>query len=103
MYQVRIAPELIELFSGVRYTLVGWQQRLALPEGLATWLHGYYASHKEPYPIKLETIREGAGLTVKRKDHLKEQTEIVLEALKRVGFLKSWKIEGDLVYVERGR
>jgi hypothetical protein len=103
MYQVRIAPELIELFSGVRYTLVGWQQRLALPDGLATWLHGYYASHKEPYPIKLETIREGAGLTVKRKDHLKEQTEIALEALKRVGFLKSWKIEGDLVYVERAR
>lgn len=103
MYQVRIAPELIELFSGVRYTLIGWQQRLALPNGLATWIHGYYASHKEPYPIKLETIREGAGLTVKRKDHLKEQTEIALEALKRVGFLKSWKIEGDLVYVERVR
>jgi hypothetical protein len=91
MYQVRIAPELIELFSGVRYTLVGWQQRLALPDGLATWLHGYYASHKEPYPIKLETIHEGAGLTIKRKDHLREQTEIALEALKRVGFLKSWR------------
>jgi hypothetical protein len=103
MYQVRIAPELIELFSGVRYTLIEWQQRLALPNGLATWLHGYYASHKEPYPIKLETIREGAGLTINRKDHLKEQTEIALEALKRVGFLKSWKIEGDLVYVERAR
>jgi TrfA protein len=103
MYQVRIAPELIELFSGVRYTLVEWQQRLALPDGLATWLHGYYASHKEPYPIKRETIREGAGLTIKRKDHLKEQTEIALEALKRVGFLKSWKIKDDLVYVERAR
>jgi hypothetical protein len=103
MYQVRIAPELIELFSGVRYTRVEWQQRLALPDGLATWLHGYYASHKEPYPIKRETIREGAGLTIKRKDHLKEQTEIALEALKRVGFLKSWKIEDDLVYVERAR
>jgi TrfA protein len=103
MYQVRIAPELIELFSGVRYTLIEWQQRLALPNGLATWLHGYYASHKEPYPIKLETIRKGAGLTINRKDHLKEQTEIALEALKRVGFLKSWKIEGDLVYVERAR
>ena len=85
----------------MRYTLLEWQQRLALPDGLATWLHGYYASHKKPYPIKLGTIHEGAGLTIKRKDHLREQTEIALEALKRVGFLKSWRIESDLIYVER--
>ena len=100
-YRVTIAPKLAELFSDVRYTLLEWQQRLALPDGLATWLHGYYASHKKPYPIKLGTIHEGAGLTIERKDNLKQKVERALDALVEVGFLESWEIKSDLVSVKR--
>lgn len=101
LYQVRIAPELIEFFGGVYYTQIEWEQRLALSNGLATWLHGYFASHKEPFPIKLETIRDAGGLTTERMDHLREQVEIALESLKEVGFIVSWKIEKNLVHVTR--
>lgn len=73
----------------------------ALSSGLATWLHGYFASHKEPFAVKLETIQEGAGLTIERADHLREKVAAALEALQEVGFLASWRIEKDLAHVVR--
>ena len=104
-YTARLAPALVKLFDGKGYfTRVEWAQRLDLPVGIATWLHGYFASHKPPYPIKLETIRDGAGLTTVRLAHLRELVEDALDELKRVKFLASWQIDGpskDLVIVER--
>jgi len=75
-----------------------------LPDGLARWLHGYFASHSEPYPVKLETIREAAGLTTERIAHMRTLVENALNELTRVQFLKAWRIQGpnsDLVIVER--
>lgn len=100
-YQVQLAPKLVELFQGVHFTQFEWEQRLKLPVGIATWLHGYYASHREPFPIKIVTIVEGSGISTKRERKAKELIERALEELKQVGFLKSWKIVGDLVHVER--
>src|ERR1035437_4706401 len=67
------------------------------------WLHGYLASHKNPYPIKLETIRRGAGLSDDTKSDLKKTIPRALESLKKVGFLVSYEIVDDLVTVERAK
>ena len=48
-YKVKLAKQLAELFKGHHYTYVTWAQRNQLPEGLATWLHGYFSSHREPF------------------------------------------------------
>lgn len=100
-YQVELAPELVGLFGDLQYTQIEWQQRLELPRGLATWLHGYYASHRRPYPIKLCTLKKGAGLTTVQNKHLKENFKKALNELIRVKFLKSWEIVGELIHVER--
>ncbi|SEJ01052.1 plasmid replication initiator TrfA [Nitrosomonas eutropha] len=100
-YRVQLAPDLIKLFDDVHYTQIIWQQRLSLPTGIATWLHGYYASHREPFPIKLETIKKGSGITTKRPAKVRELIEKALNALINVGFLQSWEIIGDLVHVKR--
>jgi plasmid replication initiation protein len=101
LYQVQIAPQLVELFGNNYYTRIEWAQRLALPDGIATWLHGYFASHKNNYAIFLDTIKQGAGITIKRTDHLKKHIEQALNALIRVGFLKSWEIVDEKVRVVR--
>src|SRR5690606_19306401 len=44
-YRVTLPYEMFLLFQGQTFTLIEWEQRLSLPEGLATWLHAYYASH----------------------------------------------------------
>lgn len=119
-WTVRMHDELVFLFSEAQYTRLEWQQRLALPEGLATWLHAYYASHREPFPVKVETIAMGAGLLkdasdddqleaevheAKRKFRLREVKKLIknsLGALKEVGFLADFEVtRGGLVTVRR--
>lgn len=100
-YRVQVAPQLVELFGDVQYTQVEWAQRLALPVGIATWLHGYYASHRDPYPVKLNTLKKGAGITTERPAKVRELIEKALAELVNVGFLESWEIVGELVHVKR--
>lgn len=64
-------------------------------------MHGYYASHREPFPIKLESIKQGAGITTERPAKVRELIENALAELVKVRFLESWEIVGDLVYVKR--
>ncbi len=100
-WRVFIAPELVELFGDVHFTHLQWTQRLALPIGLATWLHGYYASHRTPLPIKLSTLQRGCGCTTETSRKFKQLVSHALSELERVGFLKHSEIRGDLVCVER--
>ena len=100
-YQVKLAPELAALFHGQHYTHLQWAQRRQLPEGLATWLHGYLASHKQPYPLPLEEIQRAADLTISRHDNLRRVVIQALKALVAAGFLGSWQINGNLVSVVR--
>jgi hypothetical protein len=89
------------MFVDVHFSRMEWEQRLNLPVGLATWLHGYLASHKEPFPIKIETIKKGAGITTEDKSHLLKTVETTLKALQSVGFISNWHITDELVSVER--
>lgn len=100
-YRVIMHPKLVALFGNVHYTRLEWEQRLRLPVGVATWLHGYYASHKKPHPIRFETLAEGAGITTSDSYRLREIIGKALDELKAVGFLKDWQIVGELVHVER--
>ena len=100
-YQVQVAPKLVELFGDVHYTQVEWEQRLALPAGIATWMHGYYASHKKPYSIKIDTLKDGAKLTTINNSHAKRLIKNALKQLVIVGFLESFDIIDELIHVKR--
>jgi hypothetical protein len=91
----------VELFGSVHYTRTDWEQRLALPDGLATWLHTYFASHRKPHPIAIETIMQGAGMTVSVRSEAAKQIRTALAKLTEVGFLASWEIVGGFVHVTR--
>lgn len=92
------------------YSRLDWQTRLTLPEGVATWLHGFFSSHKEPYDHKVETLAQGAGLKIdpeedkdlteplrkaKRKERLREARKTIIRALaslKASGFLEDFHV-----------
>jgi len=101
LWRVRIAPELVELFGNDHFTRIEWEQRLQLPDGLATWLHGYLASHRVPHPIKVETIALGAGMNTVAKTELRRLIKKALMNLVDCGFLLSFDVAGDLVTVKR--
>ena len=100
-YHVKLAVQLTELFCGSHYTYLLWAQRRQLSEGLATWLHGYLATHRQPFPLAIADIQRVADLTVARSDNLRKSIVCALDALKKVGFLVSWEIDGKHVRVIR--
>lgn len=100
-WRVYLAPELVLLFEKDHITHLQWQQRLALPTGLATWMHGYFASHREPFPLRLSELKRGAGCTTKSWRRFKQMVSVALDALVDVGFLRDAEIRGEYVHVER--
>jgi len=111
--------QLLFLFDKL-YSRLDWETRLALPEGVSTWLHGFLSSHREPFAHKIETLATGAGLALdvpedapldesaraaKRKERLREAKKTIkraLETLQDMGFLESFEItRAGLVHVVR--
>jgi hypothetical protein len=69
---------------------------------LAKWLHSYYVTHRNPYPIKVASIRELCGSSTKALYKFRQALGQALNELKKVQFLKEWKIDKkDLVHVKR--
>lgn len=101
-YWVEI-PALFFRLYGNQYTAISWEQRQQLPAGLARWLMGYCLSHREPLPIKIETVARGAGLRVpETKDErrkLRENIRAAARALKEAGvLLEAGVYDGKFLY-----
>ena len=100
-YCLEINPKLKNLYDA-GWTAIDWQQRKALSrKPLALWLHGYYASHVDPYPVSIEKLRQWSGSQTKRLRRFKEALIQALEDLKGIGAIMNFEIKDNLVYVER--
>lgn len=112
--------DLMFLFTENMYSKIDWEMRLRLPVGIATWLHTFYATHRDPFELSIEYLAALSGLKLsdpkdaklpeieklrarkKRIYEAKRQIEKALQSLVSVGFLKSYQItEGFIVAVER--
>lgn len=59
---IELDEKLRPLFAADQFTQVEWAVRHALDgHQLAQWLHGFYASHAKPFPIKIETLHRLCG------------------------------------------
>lgn len=103
---IELDHRLRSLFAADQFTQIEWAVRHDL-DGyqLAQWLHGFYASHAKPFPLKVETLHKLCGSAMERMDHFREKLRKALGALTKasaargVGF--SYEIRGDLVHVEK--
>ena len=100
-WRVWLEPEIIKLFEGMKYSKIMWEQRKKL-NPLAKWLHAYYSSHAEPYPIRINTIQQACGSKMQTEKHFKLALRRALESLVLIGFLQTYFIDAkNLVYVQR--
>ena len=101
-YVLAINPKLISLFNA-NWTAIDWEQRKALGnKPLAKWMHGWLASHADPYPVKVESLMKWSGSRAKQTKHFKERLKEALTDLQSVGAINSWHIdEADLVHINR--
>lgn len=93
-YFLKINPKLAELFDA-GWTQLQWQQRLKLKTNLSKWLHGFYASHRSPYPIKIATLKHLCGSDCKRLVDYRRSIRMAMDELVNVGAIKSWEINDD--------
>jgi hypothetical protein len=81
----------------VRHELNGHQ--------LAQWLHGFYATHAKPFPMKVETLLNLSGGEnadpYSGKQKLRKALDAVTDASAAHGEGFSYEIRGDLVHVEK--
>ena len=101
-YKLTLNRHLIKLFGDSDWTAIDWEQRKQLRnKPLCLKLHEYYSSHDKPFPVSLEFLSDLTGCRNSQKASFKRQIKIALEGLVKIGFLKSYSIERDIVKIER--
>ncbi|MBM9514056.1 plasmid replication initiator TrfA [Desulfogranum marinum] len=100
-YCLKCNSRLVKVFEA-GWTQLQWQQRLSLRTSLAKWLHGFYSSHREPYSLKVVTIKRLCGSRCRRLSDYRGKLRVALDELVIVGALLSWIIDDtDKVHVEK--
>jgi TrfA protein len=105
-YVLILNPKLRALFADDQFTQVDWTVRQALDgKPLAQWLHGYYASHAKPYPVKVETLLKLSGSendeSRSSRQTFRKALDALVEASAANGQPFSYEIRCDLVRVEK--
>ena len=98
--QVEIDEKMVVLFAGDHYSKFVWEKYRDLSP-TARRMFDYFVSHREPYPMKLETFRLMCGSDSNRLKKWTEQTNKACQELSRSGLVKSSWVVGDLIYCER--
>ena len=100
-YRLELDPKIKALYDA-GWTATDWKQRQWLKrKPLALWLHGFYASHAEPFPMKVETLRTLSGSQTKALYHFTASLKRALDDLKAIGSITDYDITDGLVTVMR--
>lgn len=103
---IELDPRLRPLFAADQFTQIEWAVRHALNgKPLAQWLHGFYASHAKPFPMRMETLLKLSGSENSNprsaQQTLRNALDAVSEASEAHGEGFSPEIRGDLVHIEK--
>ena len=99
-YRLEINPKIKALYDA-GFTQIDWQQRQQLArKPLALWLHGFYASHADPYPMKVEKLRQLSGSRTKQIKHYKANLKKSMALLQSIDAIRGFEIKDDLVFVD---
>jgi hypothetical protein len=102
LYKLTLNRHLIKLFGDNDWTAINWEQRKQLRhKPLCQKLHDYYSSHEQPLPVSIGFLSDITGSVNKQKAGFKAKVKTALEELVKIGFLREYSIEGDIVKVER--
>ena len=98
--QVMIDEEMVVLFAGDYYSRFIWDKYRKLSP-TARRMFDYFASHKEPFPLKLETFRLMGGSESTRPKKWREQVGIACDELKESGLVAHAWVTGEQLHCKR--
>ena len=99
---IEVNPDIVKLYGTDGWTAIERAVRTALKgQPLAQWLHGFYASHARPYPMKVETLHKLCGSQAKRLADYRTDLRSALQKLaEATGW--TWEIDdADLVHIAK--
>jgi hypothetical protein len=103
---IQLDAKLRPLFAADQFTQIEWAVRHALNgQPLAQWLHGFYATHAKPFPMKVETLLSLSGSENTEPRSSRQKLRKALDALTGAseahgeGF--GYDIRDDLVHVQK--
>ena len=99
-YRIWIHPDLILLFAGNTSTRIVWAQYRDLPP-IARRLYDYFASHKQPFPLRLDTFYKMCASTCSTEKKWRAMVRAACVALVTAGLVKKAWIHADCVFCER--
>jgi hypothetical protein len=101
-FVIEVNPRVAILYGADGWTQIEWAQRWALRrQPLAQWLHGFYSTHAEPYPYKVETLRRLAG---SENEHLYSFRQELRSSMSKVAEITGWTwciVDTDLLQVTK--
>lgn len=102
-YCLQLNEKILCLFGAGAWTGIERDERKSLAgKSLAQWLHGFYSSHAEPYPYKVETLWGLSGSTVSHLRNFRVKLKVALAALEQAtGWQCHIDEKSDLVYVKK--
>lgn len=101
VYVIELESRLEALYMA-GWTQIEWDERVLLRrKPLALWLHGWFCSHAEPFPLGIETIQRLSGSVNAHPGSFKRQLSKALDELVLIGALVSWRLSGHRVCVMR--
>ena len=103
---IELNPKLRPLFAADQFTQIEWAIRRDLDGNpLAQWLHGFYSSHAQPFPMKVETLLKLSGSENTEPRSSRQKLRKALTTLVEVSTIHgtkfNYEIQNDLVYVEK--
>lgn len=101
-YVIEINPAIRALYGPGGWSQIDWSVRRALTgQPLAQWLHGFYATHAEPYPYKVETLHTLCGSENSALRDFRRELRDALACVQAAGGIRAWTIDAnDLVHID---
>ncbi|MBV8811086.1 MAG: replication initiator protein A [Acidobacteriaceae bacterium] len=101
LYKITFAKEIRDLFGPACWTQLEWEERMLLKgHPIAQWLHSFYSSHAEPFPLSLAYLHQKTGSTRPLLKNFRTDLKNALTALeKKLGWKTIWK--DDLLTIVR--
>jgi hypothetical protein len=101
VYKVSFADEIVKLFGYSTFTRLQWKERRALKgKALPLWLHGFYSSHAQPFPLTVEYLHKLCGSRNAAMKSFRAALKRAFKELEKVTGMTA-TFEGNTVTVER--
>lgn len=95
-------PKFIVFFTSDMWTGLSIEERKKLKgKQLSLWLHGFFNTHREPFPYKVDSIRNLSGSDTKSLKKFKQNLKKSLDDLSSATGWKCWIDGNDLVHVSK--